>query len=253
MKIKNIAGYLQLILGVKADETLGFRLITWLSKRFIPRYRFTWPELAWFQDPAIARVLARFDESDGYNAHRKYALQQLLRLTYMVPGDTAECGVYKGCSSYIMLSANKGSSFNRVHHIFDSFEGLSKPSGADGEYWSESDLSISEDVVKSNLSEFERVKFYKGWIPERFGEVRDLMFSFVHVDVDLYAPTLDSAIFFYDRLTDGGIFLCDDYGFLTCPGVTLAINEFLQDKPEKMIALPGGGGFFIKGCAAAAE
>jgi O-methyltransferase len=253
MQIKNITGYLQLILGIREDETLGFRLITWLSKRLIPKYRFTWPELAWFQDPTITGILTRFDENDGYNAHRKYALQQLLRLAYGVPGDTAECGVYKGCSSYIMLASNKSSSFDRAHHIFDSFEGLSKPSGVDGKYWSESDLSVDEGVVKNNLSEFNRVKFYKGWIPERFNEVRDLKFSFVHVDVDLYDPTLESVRFFYDRLNDGGIFVCDDYGFLTCPGATLAINEFLLDKTEKMISLPGGGGFFVKGCATAAE
>lgn len=252
MQKKNVVGYLQLILGTRKDETLGFRLISWLSKRLIPRYKLTWPELAWFQEPALISILTRFDENDGYNAHRKYALQQLIRLTDGVPGDTAECGVYKGCSSYIMLAANKSSSFDRVHHIFDSFEGLSKPSGVDGRYWSASDLSVNEDIVRNNLSEFDLVKFYKGWIPERFDEVRNLNFSFVHVDVDLYVPTLESAKFFYSRLLDGGIFVCDDYGFLTCPGATLAINEFLLDKPEKMISLPGGGGFFVKGCVTAA-
>ena len=45
----------------------------------------------------------------------------------------------------------------------------------------------------------------------------------------------------------GGLILCDDYGFTSCPGATKAINEFLQDKEEKMISLSGGGGFLIKG------
>jgi hypothetical protein len=71
------------------------------------------------------------------------------------------------------------------------------------------------------------------------------------VDVDLYEPTRDSIRFFYDRLNPGGILVCDDYLFMTCPGATEAIDEFLADKPEKMLGLPGGGGFFIKGCATA--
>jgi len=44
-----------------------------------------------------------------------------------------------------------------------------------------------------------------------------------------------------------GIILCDGYGFTNCPGATKAVDEFLKDKPEKMMSLSGGGGFFIKG------
>lgn len=253
MDIKNLPKYFQLILGVKANEMLGFRLVTKVAKRFVPAYRFTWPELAWFQNPKLKDVLVRFEEGEGFNAHRRFALQQLLRLTSNIPGDTAECGVYKGCGSYIILHANKQSSFGRVHHIFDSFEGLSNPSRKDGEYWTANDLSMDECVVKENLSGFNDVKFYKGWIPNRFRDVDDHTFSFVHVDVDLYEPTLDSIRFFYDKLNAGGIFVCDDYGFLTCPGATAAIEEFLHSKPEKMVSLPGGGGFFIKGCVTSSE
>ena len=253
MNPRNAKAYLQLILGIKANEVLGFRLVTLLARHLLPNYRFTWPELAWFQDSRLVDALSRFDENEGFNAHRKYALQQLLRLIDGVPGDTAECGVYKGCSSYIMLQANKKASCSRTHHIFDSFEGLSKPSENDGKYWTANDLSIGESDVRNNLSEFDNVRYYKGWIPDRFSETRDCTFSFIHVDVDLYEPTLESIRFFYDRLNPGGIFVCDDYGFRTCPGATAAIQEFLAAKPEKMVSLPGGGGFFIKGCRTSSE
>ena len=102
------------------------------------------------------------------------------------------------------------------------------------------------------LEGHEAVRLLKGWIPERFAEVADRRFAFVHVDVDLLAPTRDSVSFFYPRLNDGGILLCDDYGFTSCPGATRAIDDYLTDKPEKMIALSGGGGFLIKGCVSAA-
>ena len=50
------------------------------------------------------------------------------------------------------------------------------------------------------------------------------------------------------RLAPGGILLCDDYGFDSCPGATRAVDEFLRDKPEKAISLSDGAGFFIKDC-----
>jgi O-methyltransferase len=253
VNVKNIPKYVQLLLGMKANEQLGFQLLMKLAKRLVPNYRFTWPELDWFQNPKLTEVLKRFDENEGFNAHRRFALQQLLRLTSNIPGDTAECGVYKGCGSYIILNSNKVASFDRVHHIFDSFEGLSNPVEKDSRYWNANDLSFNEEFVKKNLFDFSNVNFYRGWIPKRFDEVRKHNFSFVHVDVDLYEPTLDSIKFFYERINTGGVFVCDDYGFLTCPGATAAMDEFLLSKQEKMIFLPGGGGFFIKGCMTAQE
>lgn len=253
MNIRHAFAYFQLIAGIKANDALGFRLLSKLAKRLVPSYRLTWPELAWFQDARLIDALSRFGENDGFNAHRKYALQQLIRLTDAVAGDTAECGVYKGCSSYIILEANKRATSRRTHHVFDSFAGLSLPGGKDGQYWSASDLSVDEAAVKTNLRDFENVIYYKGWIPARFDDVKDRVFSFVHVDVDLYQPTLDSIAFFYDRMSAGAIFVCDDYGFLTCPGATAAAQEFLSSKTEKMVSLPGGGGFFVKGCATAPE
>lgn len=244
---------LQILLGIRRDEDLGFRALARLSLRLVPGYRLTWPQLAWFQSPSLVPVLQLYGEAAGFNSHRRLALQQLLRLTAGVSGDTAECGVYLGCGSHIILQSNQRSSLAREHFVFDSFEGLSNPSGKDGAYWKVHDLSVAEHTVKQNLSGFERVTYCKGWIPDRFDDVRDRRFSFVHVDVDLYEPTLASIRFFYDRLNPGGVFVCDDYGFLTCPGATLAVDEYLSGKPEKMVTLPGGGGFFVKGCVTSVE
>lgn len=211
-------------------------------------YRLTWPQLAWWQDEAFTAFLHRFDELDGFNTHRKWTLAQLVRLTVDVPGDTAECGVYQGASSWLICAANRGNRWHeRMHHLFDSFEGLSEPGAFDGSHWRKGNLRAGEEVAAKNLAEFERVAFHKGWIPERFPDVSEKTFSFVHLDIDLYQPTRDSVAFFYDRLSPGGVLVCDDYGFATCTGATKAIDDFLRDKPEKMIALAAGAGFFIKG------
>ena len=171
---------------------------------------------------------------------------QLLRLTDQVPGDTAECGVYLGASSYLICSFTARSALPKDHHLFDSFEGLSAPTPHDGSNWQANDLQIDFGETAWRLSKFQNVHFYKGWIPDRFNEVADRRFSFLHIDVDLYEPTRDSIAFFYPRMNPGGVIICDDYGIDTCPGATKAIDDYLRDQPEKMVALSDGGGFLIK-------
>jgi hypothetical protein len=255
MQLKNIPRYIGVIFGLIRDERCGFTLLGFLGRYLVPRYKFTWPHLAWFDDPALNRILTHYGEENGFNAHRRLMIAELIRLTYSVAGDTAECGSYKGCGSHIILLAplpTQASSIQqREHYIFDSFEGLNVPRAEDGNYWKQSDLCSAEAVIKQNLSEFRNVHFMKGWIPERFAEVQDRRFAFVHINVDLYEPTRDSIAFFYERLNPGAILICDDYAFTTCPGATKAMDDFLSDKPEKIVRLPGGGGFFIKGVSTA--
>lgn len=226
-----------------------FRILQLITSFLVPQYRLKWPQMQWWQHGAFNEYLSRFGELENMNTDRRWMLGQLLRLTENIPGDTAECGVYEGCSSYLILQANQvNKCHNRTHHIFDSFEGLSLPSNLDGSHWSSNDLSIPIEIVQKKLNGFNNVVYHQGWIPERFPDVNDCQFSFVHIDVDLYQPTFDSVSFFYLRMAEGGILVCDDYGFTTCPGATRAIDEFLLDKKEKMIANSCGGGFFIKGC-----
>ena len=147
----------------------------------------------------------------------------------------------------------------RRHHIFDSFEGLSEPSGPDRPSdarawaWQRGDLSVPIETVRQNLRRFDFVAYHRGWIPERFHEVAERRFCFVHVDVDLYQPTRDSIEFFYERLVPGGVLLCDDYGFTTCPGARRAFDEFVADKPERSVVhLTTGQGLIVKRSASPA-
>jgi len=231
------------------DTLVRFNALRWIGRILVPKYRFKWPQMAWWDEPGFNEYLVRFNEIDGMNTDRRWMLYQLMRLVRNVSGDTAECGVFNGAGSYIICKVTQEDGLHhRTHHIFDSFEGLSKPSEFDGKHWREGELSCPMKTVTENLSDFNSISIHKGWIPQRFSEVEhNNNFCFVHIDVDLYQPTLDSIEFFYSRMNKGGLILCDDYGFTSCPGATKAINEFLQDKKEKMISLSGGGGFFIKG------
>jgi len=227
-----------------------FKLLTRIGRVLVPEYRFQWPFLDWFHNQEFGSFLSRFNVSHDCNDGRRWMLGQLLRLTAALPGDTAECGVYRGADSYLICLFNaslQGST--RTHFMFDSFQGLSAPTVFDGTHWKQGDLKSPLEVAQQALAQFPDTVFMPGWIPNRFDEIQDRSFAFVQVDVDLYEPTRDSIAFFYPRLVDGGIFLCDDYGFDSCPGATRAVDEFLRDKPEKAISLSDGGGFFIKGCA----
>ena len=102
-------------------------------------------------------------------------------------------------------------------------------------------------MAQSSLASLPHIPWHKGWIPEAFEGVEQERFAFVRIHVDLHDPTTDSIAFFYPRMNARGIIVCDYYGFTTCPGATKAIDEFLEGKAERMIALPFRGGFLIKG------
>ncbi len=225
-----------------------FALLRRIARVVMPGYRLTSPFASWWTNRDFNEYLDRFAVDEGLGSARRFALSQLLRLVEGLEGDTAECGVYRGASSYLICRAN-GS--QRTHHVFDSFEGLSTRSELDAPRSKAGDLAYSLDVVRRNLSEFDRIVFHEGWIPSRFPDVADRTFAFVHLDVELYEPTRDSIAFFYPRTAAGGIILCDDYGFDSCPGATRAVDEFLANRPEAMVGLSAGGGCLIKGCRTA--
>ena len=242
-------------LGSPKDPKRGFRLLRAFGRVLVPGYQFQWPEVLWWNYTRFAECLHRFNERNGLNSSRKWVLSELMRLVEGVPGDTAESGVFEGASSYLICRANERHRGEpRMHYVFDSFAGLSPPRvELDGDHWEPHAMSASETLVRRNLAEFERVRFLPGWIPERYPEVGDRRFALVHVDVDLHDPTRDSLEFFYPRTNPGGIIVCDDYGSGYCPGATKAVDDYLADKPEKMLEMVGGGGFLIRGTLTQAQ
>ena len=53
-------------------------------------------------------------------------------------------------------------------------------------------------------------------------------YRMIHIDVDLYRPTLDCLEYFGPRLELGGIIVLDDYGSPKCPGIKKALDLFLE-------------------------
>lgn len=205
----------------------------------------------WPNDREFQSVWYDFPSYGNAEIHeRRFNLYYLSKSVKNVPGDTAECGVFEGAGSHIILKSNVG--VDKKHYIFDSFEGLSQIEDNDFVessktlQWCENDLAIAENVVHDNLKSFNNIVYFKGWIPDRFHEVAKKRFSFVHIDVDLYQPTLDSIGFFYEKMACGGMMVCDDYGSKRCPGAYSAMNDFFKDKSESIIHLTTGQGVVIK-------
>lgn len=199
----------------------------------------------WLEDGEFINYYKKFETKNFRSLDRKFMLKSLLSLVKDLDGDTAECGVYKGATSYLIC--NETSHRPTVHYAIDSFEGLSTPTGRDAAYWKKGDLKAGVDECKENLRLFEeRIRYCKGWIPEVFHLVKSPSFRFVHVDVDLYAPTHNSLEFFYEKMVPGGIIVCDDYGFKSCEGAKIAVDEFFAGKPEPVVHSPTGQAIIIK-------
>ena len=195
-------------------------------------------------DAGFHAAAAAMGEADLRFPVRKFVLYQMAAATRTLPGDTAECGVYKGAGSFLMCL---GRGAVGSHHIFDSFEGLSQPTELDGSAWHRGDMKVGREKVEKRLRRFPWIQYHAGWIPDRFGDVQDARFAMVHIDVDLYEPTRDALEFFYPRLVPGGFLVCDDYAATGCPGATKAFDEFIAGKPEgRVLYLVTGQGFIVK-------
>ena len=202
----------------------------------------------------LAQRNTQMSETDNVlRRQRHYTLYHLLRQVDVRKGHVAECGCFRGLSAYQIASYLKESNFPNKFYLFDSFEGLSKFNEQDIPSEVVYDIekkrkqfACSLEAVKQNLKDFSFIEYKKGWIPDRFKEVQSERFSFIHIDVDLYQPILDSIQFFYPLLIKGGIMVFDDYGCLAFPGAKRAVDKFMDDKEDFFLSLPSGEAFLVK-------
>jgi O-methyltransferase len=198
-------------------------------------------------------------DSDIYKELRFFSLIQLVKLALNsnLEGNVAECGCYKGHSSYIISTFIKKANSDKKFFIFDSFAGLSeKDPNLDRPAFDDPDEEAASDVgrfacslgeVQKNLAKFPFITYFQGYIPDRFEEVSDNRFCFVHIDVDLYQPTFDALDFFYPRLVNGGVIVIDDYGSSVYKGAARAVDNYLKNySPSIFYQVPMGSAFIIK-------
>jgi O-methyltransferase len=165
------------------------------------------------------------------------AVQRLLKDE--IPGRLAEVGVYKGYLSKLIHQTAP----DRVFYLFDTFAGF--PS-QDLEAGAGDDQRFSDTTVEAVLNyigDERNIVVRKGYVPETMIGLENERFALALLDLDLYPPTKAGLEFFYPRLSPGGYLLVHDYNSPESNwACRRAVDEFMADKPEKIIEIADESG-----------
>ena len=161
----------------------------------------------------------------------------------MINGDVCEFGVAQGETS--ALIANEILSSNKTVHLFDSFEGLPKPTEKDqliDDIFSlgsmdayTGTMSCPEEMVRTRLKAIsfphERFVIHKGFIEQILEDDSNLPqnVSFAYVDFDFYEPIKLTLEFLHQVTSKDAIIIVDDYDHFSS-GAKTAVDEFVEEK-----------------------
>lgn len=167
-----------------------------------------------------------------------------------VPGDIVELGCYEGITSILIQKTLDQLKSDKILHVYDSFEGLpDKSEKDDGAFFKKGSLSTTKLNLIGNFNKH-RVKqpiIHEGWFKDTLPKELPEKICFAHLDGDFYSSIAVSLEHVYPKLSRNGIVIIDDY----CdpqivnipnnfPGVKKATDEFLMNKPEKIVILIAG-------------
>lgn len=204
-----------------------------------------WPRLMMPHDlpaPAPREDIRTFIAARGCDPVRDLSVAMALETVKQqkLPGDMAELGVYQGRMAllYHRICPEK-----RLY-LFDTFEGFPKEDleAAVDDRFADADF----EFVKGQFAGAPTVILKKGYFPETTTGLEDCRFCFVMLDADLYKPTMAGLEFFYPRMVAGGYVFAHDYtSYESNLAVSRAVDQFLSDKPEKVIHLPDEWGSVV--------
>jgi len=192
-----------------------------------------------------SKLLARLD---GTPPSEAYFIVNALAKCKDASGAICEFGVAQGETS--ALIANEIQSSNKVLHLFDSFEGLSKPTEKDQlkddifslgsmEAYSGT-MSCPEEMVRTRLRAIsfppQRFVIHKGFIDQVLRDDSNLPkeVSFAYVDFDLYEPIKLTLEYLHRTTSTGALIIVDDYDYFST-GAKVAVDEFLKEKNSSVM------------------
>ena len=203
------------------------------------------------REERIARLI-------GTSAGEALHIVEYLRRSLKVEGDVCELGVAQGATSALLASELLDGA--KALWLFDSFEGLSRPTredvlindvfnlGSMDRY--EGQMAFGRAEVTRRVREVgfpdARVNIVKGFIEEtirRPGLPRAVCFAYV--DFDFYTP-IQVALDWLDGVVPaGGHVIVDDYGWFSA-GAQQAVDEFVARRGAAWRHLPSleGAGHF---------
>ncbi len=187
--------------------------------------------------------------------NKSYYLCKYFIESKTLDGSFLECGVFKGFSSLLLITLAKKIENFKIENYFlvDSFEGLSeileedKPDNKKTFQNQKGNLKANQEEVEKIFRDSNNVNIIKGWIPNVFDVLdENNKYKFVHLDVDLYKPTLESLDYVFDKIIENGILITDDYETPLFPGNKKAWEEFLSIRNIPFFVLPSGQAVIIK-------
>jgi O-methyltransferase len=204
-------------------------------------------------DPAFASAYARCASFTATSPERMYAVwQAVLHLAATgVEGDIVECGVWRGGSSMLaaLALAHVGDSQRRLH-LYDTFAGMTEPSGRDAgpdgvpvaSYWEQVKrdrvdtliLSAGLEDVRANMARTgiasERVVYVEGPVEATIPASVPERIALLRLDTDWYESTRHELEHLWPLLAVGGVLIIDDYGHWQ--GAREAVDEFFRDRDD---------------------
>jgi len=193
-----------------------------------------------------------------------FSIVQALSRTKALQGDVCEFGVAQGETT--ALIANEIHESSKRLHVFDSFEGLSKPTEKDvliddvfelGSMEAyEGEMSFPKEWVLGRINSvnfpLDRVVTHEGYVEQTLKNNKNLpeSVSMAYVDLAFYEPILVTLEFLDNVLESGGMIIVDDYGFFSS-GAQSAVDEWLEkmnvDRPRYNSATPDpcGVGYIV--------
>jgi hypothetical protein len=173
----------------------------------------------------------------GYD--RLYTLWQAVGNTAGVGGAFAELGTYRGGSAHFLaLAARHLRGGAGEIAVLDTFEGhpavlvgaadQDAESGRGQRAGKFADTSL--EAVSEYLAPYSEIDVRRCVAPEGLDDLPDRAYALVHLDMDLYEPTLGALRYFAPRLARGGVIVLDDFRVPGCPGVEQAFREFFRDE-----------------------
>ena len=179
---------------------------------------------------------------------RMYALYKATRyiLDNNIPGDFVECGVWRGGSMMLTaLTLIELKDTSRKIYLYDTFEGMSKPTERDisvfgdnaQEGWVKAQKGeinewcfASIEDVRANIASTgypkENMIFVKGKVEETIPGTIPNSISILRIDTDWYESTKHGLSNMYPKLSLNGILILDDYGFWK--GAREAVDEYFN-------------------------
>lgn len=184
----------------------------------------------WDEEP-FTSAFAEVSDRITMPPERCYRLWELAHHVRSLPGGIAECGSYRGATAKFVASLLP----DRDIDLFDTFEGFPDVDEERDGDWKVGDFGATSVKSVSRYLEGTRAILHPGRVPSTLSEVSDKRFCLVHLDLDLYEPTLAALPFFHARLVPGGCILIDDYGIRTGRGIESAVTKFAAGIDERPI------------------